>query len=165
VEIMIHLDRGGDAEGAVRFLDRLLAQGVAFDLIGLSYYPWWHGTLDDLRHTLNTLAARYGKPLIVVETAYPWTLGWYDDTRNLVGLESQLHPGFPATVSGQGRFLAELVRVVRETRSGLGRGVYYWSPEAIPVSGAGSAMENLALFDPRGELLESIVAWERASKP
>jgi arabinogalactan endo-1,4-beta-galactosidase len=49
VKIMIHIDRGGDNVGARWFYDGLIAQNVEFDVIGLSFYPWWHGTLDDLQ--------------------------------------------------------------------------------------------------------------------
>jgi beta-galactosidase len=45
----------------------MLARGVTFDIIGLSYYPRWHGTLDDLKHNLQDLINRYHKPVNVVE--------------------------------------------------------------------------------------------------
>ncbi|MEI0739621.1 glycosyl hydrolase 53 family protein [Paenibacillus sp. JTLBN-2024] len=49
------------------------AEGIDYDVIGLSYYPWWHGPLEQLSRNLDELAERYGRDLIVVETAYPWT--------------------------------------------------------------------------------------------
>jgi arabinogalactan endo-1,4-beta-galactosidase len=152
VEIMIHIDRGGDAQGAQWFFDRLASEEVSFDVVGLSYYPWWHGSLDDLRATMGLLAEKQGKPIMVVETAYPWTLSWFDDAHNLVGLESQLHPGFPATVEGQRAFLAQVIAIVGDTPGGLGRGVFYWAPEWIAVEGVDSAWENMTLFDEHGEM-------------
>ena len=62
IQIMIHIDRGGDNAESRKFYDRFEALGVEFDIIGLSYYPWWHGTLDALRDNLHDLAERYGKP-------------------------------------------------------------------------------------------------------
>src|SRR5690606_33079356 len=97
VLIMLHLDAGGDNEVCRWFFDAVVAAALPFDLIGLSYYPWWHGTMTDAAANVHDLAARYHKPVVIVETAYPWTLGWHDDTHNLVGLESQLHPGYPAS--------------------------------------------------------------------
>ena len=47
--IMIHIDRGGDRERTQTFFDNCAKHGVQFDVIGQSYYPWWHGGLDDLR--------------------------------------------------------------------------------------------------------------------
>ncbi len=67
VPVMVHRACGGQNEESVNFLDKILSRDVVFDVIGQSYYPQWHGTLDDLQHNLNDLAARYNKPVIVVE--------------------------------------------------------------------------------------------------
>jgi arabinogalactan endo-1,4-beta-galactosidase len=160
IRVMIHIDRGGDSPGTRWFLDRLLARGVDFDVIGQSFYPWWHGTLTDLARNLNDTADRYGKDIIVAETAYPWTLDWCDDTHNMIGLPEQLHPGFPATVGGQRDFLAALIDTVRGVRGGHGSGVFYWSPEYISVPPDGSPWENLTLFDFEGDLLRSIAVFD-----
>ena len=55
VQILIHIDRGGDNSGCRWFYDNLLAQNVKFDIIGLSFYPWWHGTLNQVKANLNDL--------------------------------------------------------------------------------------------------------------
>jgi beta-galactosidase len=65
--IMMHLALGGQNREATFWLDNMIARGVDFDIIGLSYYPRWHGTLDDLKSNLNDLAGRYKKDLNVVE--------------------------------------------------------------------------------------------------
>jgi arabinogalactan endo-1,4-beta-galactosidase len=160
VRIMVHIDRGGDNGGCRWFYDKLLAQGVEFDVIGLSFYPWWHGTLADLSRNLSDLAARYGKDLVVVETAYPWTLKWCDDVHNSVGLPGQLHPGYTASVDGQRGFLLALMDTVRSVPDRRGLGIFYWSPEYISVRAVGSSWENLALFDFEGNLLHSIAAFD-----
>ena len=71
VKIMIHLACGGQNAKSRWFLDRVLERDVDFDLIGQSYYPKWHGTLDDLKANLTDLAGRYEKPIIVVEYSVP----------------------------------------------------------------------------------------------
>ena len=71
VKIMIQLACGGDNAKSRGFLDRILEQDVDFDLIGQSYYPKWHGTLDDLKSNLTDLAQRYEQPIIVVEYSKP----------------------------------------------------------------------------------------------
>lgn len=162
-EIMLHLDRGGDNAGARRFLDNVVARGVEFDLIGLSFYPWWHGTLADLEANLVDLAPRYGKDLVVVETAYPWTLAWFDGTHNQVGLPTQLLPGYPATPEGQRAFLAAALAVVRAVPQGRGRGLFWWAPEWIATPRFGSAWENAALFDEEGRALPALEAFAGAS--
>ena len=71
-------------EGALEFFD--LVQAVEYDMIGLSYYPLWHGrSLPELGEALQTLADAHGKEIVIAETAYPFTLEWYDWTNNLVG--------------------------------------------------------------------------------
>jgi len=67
IVIMMHLALGGQNREATFWLDNMIARGVDFDMIGLSYYPRWHGTLDDLKSNLNDLAVRYNKDLNVVE--------------------------------------------------------------------------------------------------
>ena len=64
---MVHIACGGQNEESVKFFDKILSQDVKFDVIGQSYYTKWHGSLDDLRANLTDLAARYGKPVVVVE--------------------------------------------------------------------------------------------------
>ena len=90
VKIILQSATGGDINATRWFYDNLIDNGVDFDIIGLSYYPWWHGTLDELEANLNDAAVRYNKQIVVVETSYPWTLDWNDDTHNSVGLENQL---------------------------------------------------------------------------
>jgi len=70
IPVMMHIALGGQHDESVFWLDNMIARGVRFDIIGLSYYPRWHGTLDDLKANLLALAERYHKPLNVVE--YSW---------------------------------------------------------------------------------------------
>ena len=65
--IMLHIALGGQNDESHFFLDNMIQRGVPFDVIGLSYYPRWHGTLADLRYNIDDLATQYGKDVIVVE--------------------------------------------------------------------------------------------------
>ncbi len=67
IVIMMHVALGGQNDETVFFYDQLKARQVHFDVIGLSYYPKWHGTLDDLRDNMHDLIRRYNKDIIVVE--------------------------------------------------------------------------------------------------
>jgi arabinogalactan endo-1,4-beta-galactosidase len=160
IKIMIHIDRGGDNSGSQWFFDHLITLNVDFDIIGLSYYPWWQGTLSELEFNTDDLAQRYDKEIILVETAYPWTLDWYDNTHNIVGDPSQLLPGYPATVEGQTGFLSDLIELVRNIPDDKGSGLFYWAPEWISVPTLGSPWENVTLFDFTGELLNSISVFD-----
>jgi arabinogalactan endo-1,4-beta-galactosidase len=117
-KIMIHIDRGADLAGTKAFLDKLNSYDVPYDIIGQSYYPWWHGSLNDLRRNLAFMAAEYQKDIIVVETAYNWQPG------NYVNKVAPFHE----SPEGQRAFLDEVNRVVMETPDGRGKGVFWWEP-------------------------------------
>ena len=65
--MLLHIALGGQNDESVWFINNMLSRGVYFDVIGESYYPRWHGTLDDLRNNLNDLAKRYSRDIVVVE--------------------------------------------------------------------------------------------------
>lgn len=67
VTVMMHLALGGQKEESVFWFDNMIARGVEFDIIGLSYYPRWHCTLDDLNFNMNAMITRYQKDVNVVE--------------------------------------------------------------------------------------------------
>ena len=155
-KIMIHIDRGGDKAGARWFFDSLSPHSVDFDLIGLSFYPWWHGTLEDLTETIDAVVEAYNKPVLIAEIGYPWTLGWFDDTHNFVGLPTHLHPGYPASPEGQRNYIRDLMDIAIDSTDVIG--ACYWEPAYISAPGMGSSWENIALFDNTGEALPAASA-------
>ncbi len=162
-KIILHIADGTNNTHSRWFYDNVLDQGVDFDVIGLSFYPWWHGTLTELRTNLHDLAERYGKEIMVVESAYPWTLEGYDSTGNFVSTQDQLHPGYPATPEGQLDFLRDALATIEGVPGGLGTGYLYWEPAFIPVDGGPpNPYENLTLFDFDGDALPGlgfVVPW------
>ncbi len=171
VRVMVHIDRGGDNGGSRYFYDHILQQGVNFDIIGLSYYPWWHGPLSALQANLNDLSPRYNKDIVVVETAYPWTLADGDGYPNNVSSSSQLLPDYPATPDGQLAYMREVLSIISQVPNQRALGVVYWEPAWIPgvgwEPGAGDAWDNMTLFDNQGRALSSIACYEgaRSLKP
>lgn len=155
-KVVIHLANGGD-NGLYRWwFDNITSRGVPFDAIGVSYYGYWHGSLGDLQWNLNDISARYDKDVFVAETAYPFTLDWVDDQANVIGLESQLVSGYPATPDGQARNFRDVLSIVRAVPNGRGLGAFYWDATwtAVPGNGwdpsdplSGNNWENQALFD------------------
>lgn len=162
VKIMIHIDRGGDNDTSRWFFDNLLSNSVNFDIIGQSYYPNWHGTLPVLEANLNDLALRYGKEIVVVECAYPFTLESNDGFPNIVNSENQLHRGYPASIDGQTHFMRDLMNIVKNVPNEKGLGIFYWEPAWISVPktgwapGEGNGWENLTMFDFQGNTLEAL---------
>ncbi len=161
VKIMIHIDRGGDNATSRWFFDNLKSNGVSFDIIGLSYYPWWHGTLTQAQNNLNDLATRYNKDIIIVETAYPWTTQYLNDGVSNVGFDpTKLPAGYPVNPQGQRDFLTYLIKLIKNTTSKRGIGFFYWEPAFISVPPVGSAWENYAIFDFNGNAFSTLQAFQ-----
>lgn len=163
-QTMVHIDRGGDNGGSRWFFDKVLEAGLDFDVIGQSYYPFWHGTLEDLEHNLTDLATRYGKDIIVVETAYPWTLENGDGLENILDIVSELPQAamWPPTPAGQLAYFAALREVFGKVPNGHGLGFMCWEPEWVPgvgwTPGEGNPNDNLTLFDFNGDSLPALGA-------
>jgi arabinogalactan endo-1,4-beta-galactosidase len=137
-------------------------RGLDYDLLGLSYYPMWHGkNLDGLKNRLALMTKRFDKPVFIAETAYPFTLGWNDQTHNVVGLQEQLLPQFPATPEGQSAYLFALRKLIQEIPGVLG--FCYWGGEWTAFKGSnatdGSSWENQALWDFQGRALPAMDAF------
>lgn len=66
-KVMLHIADGGQNEESRSFIDNMLSRGVQFDIIGESYYPQWHGTLEDLSNNLSDLSNRYNMDVVVAE--------------------------------------------------------------------------------------------------
>ncbi|GAA4945258.1 hypothetical protein GCM10023238_09310 [Streptomyces heliomycini] len=118
----LHLAEGGDLEGTRWWFDNAVSHGVRFDAIGLSYYGYWHGTLHDFQTTLDDAAGRYGKPVFVAETAYPFRLDSEDGLENIIDLDGELVPGYPASTTGQTRWMNDVASIVEAVPNGRGLG-------------------------------------------
>ncbi len=168
VRIVVHLADGGNNSLYRWFFDELVAREVDFDIIGVSFYPYWHGTIFELASNLNDIATRYGKDVLIVETAYAWTLEDADGHPNIFGDEKlQWLAGYRATVRGQVSFLRDLIKTLKQVPNNKGLGLFYWEGAWIPVKGAGwktgegNPWENQALFDFNGHALESLGAFKK----
>lgn len=184
IHIMIHLDNGGNNELYREWFDHFMELGEDFDIIGLSYYPFWHGSFDMLENNMKDIALRYGKDLIVTEVSMGYTLEDYASCEELSPSERKGMAAkkeladqidYPMTKEGQTSFLKELFRRIASVPEGKGRGFFYWEPAWIPVPGCGWATEssleyiqdrgpcgnewaNQALFDYDGNALPALSA-------
>lgn len=154
MKIMIHIDQGGKKSVSQWFFENLNKYQIDYDIIGISYYPWWHGTIEDLQVNLNYIAAELKKDVIVVETAYPHKeqIDWH-------GNPPEAKMQFPFTLQGQYDMLYKVTKTVFEVPNGRGCGVCYWHPESVPVNNRGWLSGSAALFDDKGNVLPSIRAF------
>ncbi|THF85858.1 hypothetical protein E7T09_15205 [Deinococcus sp. KSM4-11] len=163
-KVMIHLANGGDNATFVHFFDQVKARGIDYDVIGLSYYPYWHGTFQELKANLADLAGRYGKELVVAETAYPYTLANGDTSeRNIAGQKETDTVGLSASVANQKLVVQTVLNTVASVPGGLGLGAFYWEPAWLPgvgwKTGETNGWENQAMFDFKGNALDSLNAF------
>lgn len=182
VPIMIHLDNGGNNEMYREWFDNYMKRGEDFQMIGLSYYPFWHGTLDELEYNMRDMAERYQKELVVAEVSMGFTMEDYAAYENLAPedrkgmatkpeLVEKLE--YPMTKEGQTDFMKDIMQRIASIPGG--RGFYYWEPGWIPVPGCGWATDaalaytgeagpggnewaNQALFDYDGNALPALKA-------
>lgn len=182
IPVMIHLDNGGNNELYRTWFDNFMERGEDFELIGLSYYPFWHGTLDMLTDNMNDIAERYGKELIVAEVSMGYTMEDYASYEKLPEHERKGYATraalvekieYPMTKQGQYDFMEDFLHRISHIKGGLGKGFFYWEPAWIPVAGSGWATPasleymkdpgpcgnewaNQALFDYDGNALPTL---------
>jgi arabinogalactan endo-1,4-beta-galactosidase len=166
-KLVLHIDRGGKMGDTQWFFDNMVTWEVPFDIIGQSYYAMWHGSLADLQANLIDSVARYDKPVLLAEIAYPWTMEDGDGRGNIVTADTVLPDAdrFPPTIEGQAAFYEAVRKVLRQVPDGRGLGFMAWEPEWIPgvgwEPGAEASNDNLTQFDFTGQALPSIRAYRR----
>jgi arabinogalactan endo-1,4-beta-galactosidase len=160
---MLHVDTGGDNDRSRYFFDALKQRQVPYDWIGLSFYPYWHGAMADLKANMADLAARYNKPVIVAEMAYGFTTDYAGNTKNIFDDAQAERAGYPATEQGQAAVVRDIIAAVQRVPNQKGLGVFYWEPGWIMTDEgtnnyvtANNGWKNQALFDYAGNMLSGM---------
>jgi arabinogalactan endo-1,4-beta-galactosidase len=148
-------------QGASDFFQSINGQQVDYDIIGLSYYPWWHGTsLDSLGIAVKNIHQFFRKPVLIAETAYAWTTGGNDGTNNIFGNMTAFVPNIHPLPDGQAQFLSAVKTLVTTNSNETDSGICYWAPDWVAFKGQaatdGSPWENMALFDFQGKALPGL---------
>ncbi|MCD7883618.1 MAG: glycosyl hydrolase 53 family protein [Lachnospiraceae bacterium] len=136
-EILVALHFTNPESGKYETFAKILAQNeVDYDVFASSFYPYWHGTLENLTETLSAIAEKYDKYVIVAETSWAYTLEDGDGSGNTVaeGSNDTAYGEltyYDFSVQGQADEVAAVISAVAETTNGIG--VFYWEPAWIPV--------------------------------
>ncbi|WP_432452062.1 MULTISPECIES: glycoside hydrolase family 53 protein [unclassified Agarivorans] len=172
VKIMLHLAKAGD-NGLFRWwFDEITKRDVDFDIIGMSYYPFWHGPVAAVKANIADVVKRYHKPVIIAETSYAYTAKNGDQLANAYTGETPAE-GYPVSVLGQAKFLKDMMELLNNVPDQQGLGLFYWEPAWLPVANAtwateegmtytddhwqaGNSWDNQALFDFEGNVLPSM---------
>lgn len=156
-QIVIHLDQGGRYFYLRDWFDQAMAFGLEdFDIIGVSYYPFWHGTFGEFKETLEKMVDRYNKPIVIAETAHAWRL----TEEGFIGEKQEEIAGFPATPEAQRTVIDLVMNITASLKEEMGIGIYYWEPVVIPLAGAGGWCSNMGVFDEKGRSLPALSCFQ-----
>ena len=146
--VAVHFANPENADNYVSYGKNLDYYQVDYDVFASSYYPFWHGTLDNLAAVLTDIAETYGKKVMVAETSYAYTAEDTDFSGNTIGEGSAVVKDYPYTLQGQANLVRDVIdTVVNKTANGIG--VFYWEGTWITAGGSSWA-ENSALWETYG---------------
>lgn len=132
IQIAVHFTGIDDTQGTLGIAKKLEEKEIDYDIFAVSYYPFWHGTMENLTEVLSTIADDYGKKVMVAENSYPYTTTDGDGSGNSIG-EEDLLAEYPASVQGQVNEIRDVFAAVAAVGE-AGIGYFYWEPAWIPVN-------------------------------
>ena len=144
--IAVHFANPENAGNYAAYAQRLNDANVDYDVFATSYYPYWHGSLDNLKAVLTHVKDTYGKQVMVAETSYAWTIEDGDFSGNTIGDGGAYEKPYPFTLQGQVNHLGDVTQAMHDIG---GIGVFYWEGAWVPVPG-GSWEANSALWEQYG---------------
>ena len=146
--VAVHFANPENADSYISYGKNLDYYQVDYDVFASSYYPFWHGTLENLASVLSNIAETYGKKVMVAETSYAFTPEDSDFNGNTIGEGSAVVKDYPYTQQGQANLVRNVIdTVVNKTTNGIG--VFYWEGTWISAGGT-SWEENSALWEKYG---------------
>ncbi len=155
-KIIIHI---AQPENVASWFSGLKQAGLTdYDIVGFSYYYMWSEVpIENISTFVSAFKKDYGKEVMIMETAYPWTTNNYDSYGNIIDAD-KLDPDYPASVIGQFQYLC---RLTQEIIDGGGKGIFYWEPAWISADmrdlwGQGSAWECNTFFDFDGNVIQGM---------
>ena len=158
---IIHIDRGADNVTSTKFYDRI--SSINYDIIGLSYYSFYHGSIDSFNNNIVNLAKRYNKKIFVAETSYAFTAEIHELAESVFANPKCQDKSWDISPKGQAEKLRDIASAIIALPNNLGIGLSYWEPAWLPVKGAGWAKfeskpswSDQALFSYDGVALPSL---------
>ncbi|MBQ8278536.1 MAG: glycosyl hydrolase 53 family protein [Roseburia sp.] len=173
-KIMLHLDFGTNNELYNKWFSDIEPYNLDYDIIGMSYYPYWNGSLDLLVENMNDISSRFDKDVIIAETAIGYTTDNLGCKVAVYSEELEKKTAFTGTKEGQKQFLETLYGKVKQVKNQRGIGVVYWEPAWLPIPDCawalptgceymndkaelGNSWGNQALFDADGNANPALI--------
>lgn len=167
IKILLHLDFGTDNKMYRQWFSNIEPFNLDFDIIGMSFYPYWNGEIKQLIENMQDISITFNKDVLVAETAIGYTTDSLGCEGMLYSEELESKAGYPASEEGQRDFLKDLYKAIRGIPGNRGKGVLYWEPAWLPIPECkwankigcayvndtvepGNSWANQALFDSNG---------------
>jgi arabinogalactan endo-1,4-beta-galactosidase len=158
IQVIIHTANAGSDGAARRFYDGIKSVGVDWDITGLSYYCFFHGSMANMEKVVADMKSRYNKPVVIAETSYMF-VGSAPEGQHLC-------EGYPASPVGQANNFHD---VQKAARNGGAIGIFYWEPAWLVIKGNGwdpnningtsSGWANEAVFNSSGHI-NTLIKWQ-----
>ena len=133
IQVAVHytdIDKQGEVAKITADLEKY---GVDYDIFAMSYYSFWHGSMENMQEMAEYVQDTYGKKVVIAETSYCYTTEDGDGSGNSVSGDGDLVDGYDATVQGQADMLRDICAAADEADI---MGVFYWEGTWIPVGPA-----------------------------
>lgn len=153
IQIMIHAATGGNLTASERFYRSMIDRGVDFDVIGISYFPWWHGDIQKLENTVFSLSKEFSQDISIVETAY-YANGWYPESSDWVLIEKP----YPPNEQGQYEYMRDLAKTMLDHPRI--KTIFYSDPDELDIPETKIPYKGRSLFDNSGNAFKGITAWK-----
>ena len=138
--VAVHYTNIDDMKKLDTLLTGLQVKEIDYDIVGLSFYPYWHGTIEDLKNAIIHIRDTYGKKVYVAENAYCYTAEDGDGSANSVEGTDDLAEGYSASVQGQANEVRDVCAAASEAGA---EGIFYWEGTWIPVGPADADNSDL----------------------
>lgn len=138
--VAVHYTNIDDMKKLDTLLTGLQVKEIDYDIVGLSFYPYWHGTIEDLKNAIIHIRDTYGKKVYVAENAYCYTAEDGDGSANSVEGTDDLAEGYSASVQGQANEVRDVCAAASESGA---EGIFYWEGTWIPVGPADADNSDL----------------------
>ncbi len=185
IKIVLHLAEGANHEGLYSRFKQYDDAGVDYDVMGLSYYSYWHGSIESFTDCINQLDKEFKHDICVMEYSYGWTDDYKEGSNqaNIYSSSDERNGGYKTSVQGQASYIHDVNEAVANTKHGIGS--FYWEPAWLPLNGTSWASgdahsflasqgdgggegtttwANQALFDFDGHPLNSLKAYSLMRK-
>ena len=145
IKVAVHYTNIEDNDQIDTMAANLKDAGVDYDMFGLSFYPFWDGTNENMQNAAKLIEDKYGKEVYIAETSYCYTSEDGDGFGNSLKGTDDLTDGYGATVQSQATVIRDICAAANE--AGV-EGVFYWEGTWIPVGSADA--DNSALWEKYG---------------